>query len=69
MQDSVALMVAGEPSDEITMWPSAARPGCAEKLSQYPRKKRIPGAKVKIHIHPSFFDPMSKQELAESGME
>ena len=41
----------------------------AEKPSQYPGKKCVPGAKVKIHIHPSFFDPMSEQELAESGTE
>jgi prevent-host-death family protein len=35
-----------------------------------PRKKRVPGSlKGKIHIHPSFFDPMSKEELAEWGIE
>jgi len=33
-------------------------------------KKRIPGRlKGKIHIHPSFFDPMTKEELAEWGIE
>lgn len=34
------------------------------------RKKRVPGKwKGKIRIHPSFFDPMSKEELAEWGIE
>jgi len=34
------------------------------------KKKRVPGSlKGKIHIHPSFFDPMSKEELALWGME
>ncbi|MGH9740895.1 MAG: type II toxin-antitoxin system Phd/YefM family antitoxin [Candidatus Acidiferrum sp.] len=34
------------------------------------RKKRVPGSfKGKIHIHPSFFDPMTKEELAEWGIE
>jgi prevent-host-death family protein len=33
-------------------------------------KKRVPGRlKGKIHIHPSFFDPMTKEELAEWGIE
>jgi PIN domain nuclease of toxin-antitoxin system len=34
MQDSVALMVAGEPSDEITMLPFATRPhrGCCRRV-------------------------------------
>jgi prevent-host-death family protein len=35
-----------------------------------PRKKRVPGRlKGKIRIHPSFFDPMTKEELAEWGVE
>jgi prevent-host-death family protein len=35
-----------------------------------PRKKRVPGRlKGKIRIHPSFFDPMTKEELAEWGIE
>ncbi len=35
-----------------------------------PRKKRVPGRlKGKIHLHPSFFDPMTKEELAEWGIE
>jgi antitoxin (DNA-binding transcriptional repressor) of toxin-antitoxin stability system len=35
-----------------------------------PGKKRIPGSlKGKIRIHASFFDPMSKEELAEWGIE
>jgi prevent-host-death family protein len=34
------------------------------------RKKRVPGSfKGKIHIHPSFFDPMTKEELAGWGIE
>jgi prevent-host-death family protein len=34
------------------------------------KKKRVPGSlKGKIHIHPSFFDPMSKEELALWGIE
>ena len=34
------------------------------------RKKRVPGAfKGKIRIYPSFFDPMTKEELAEWGIE
>ena len=34
------------------------------------RKKRVPGGfKGKIRIHPSFFDPMTKEELAEWGIE
>jgi antitoxin (DNA-binding transcriptional repressor) of toxin-antitoxin stability system len=33
-------------------------------------KKRVPGKwKGKIDIHPSFFDPMTKEELAEWGVE
>lgn len=33
-------------------------------------KKRVPGRlKGKIRIHPSFFDPMTKEELAEWGIE
>lgn len=33
-------------------------------------KKRVPGRlKGKIHIHPSFFDPMTKEELADWGIE
>lgn len=33
-------------------------------------KKRVPGRlKGKIKIHPSFFDPMTKEELAEWGIE
>ncbi len=33
-------------------------------------KKRVPGRlKGKIHIHPSFFEPMTKEELAEWGIE
>jgi prevent-host-death family protein len=33
-------------------------------------KKRVPGRlKGKIYIHPSFFDPMTKEELAEWGIE
>ncbi len=33
-------------------------------------KKRVLGKfKGKIHIHPSFFDPMTKEELAEWGIE
>jgi prevent-host-death family protein len=35
-----------------------------------PGKKRVPGRwKGKIRIHPSFFDPMTKEELAEWGIE
>jgi prevent-host-death family protein len=35
-----------------------------------PAKKRTPGRwKGKIHIHPSFFAPMSAEELAEWGIE
>ena len=35
-----------------------------------PHKKRVPGRwKGKIRIHPSFFEPMSKEELAEWGIE
>jgi prevent-host-death family protein len=35
-----------------------------------PGKKRVPGSlKGKIRIHASFFDPMSKEELAEWGIE
>jgi prevent-host-death family protein len=35
-----------------------------------PAKKRVPGSlKGKIRIHASFFDPMSKEELAEWGIE
>jgi prevent-host-death family protein len=35
-----------------------------------PRKRRVPGRlKGKIRIHPSFFDPMTKEELAEWGIE
>jgi prevent-host-death family protein len=35
-----------------------------------PRKKRVPGRlKGKIRIHPSFFAPMTKEELAEWGIE
>jgi prevent-host-death family protein len=35
-----------------------------------PRKKRVPGRwKGKLRIHPSFFDPMTKEELAEWGIE
>jgi prevent-host-death family protein len=34
------------------------------------RKKRVPGRlKGKIRIHPSFFDPMTREELAEWGIE
>ena len=34
------------------------------------RKRRIPGRwKGKIRIHPSFFDPMTQEELAEWGIE
>jgi len=34
------------------------------------KKKRVPGRwKGKIHIHPSFFDPMTKEELAEWGID
>jgi prevent-host-death family protein len=34
------------------------------------KKKRVPGRlKGKIHVHPSFFDPMTKEELAEWGIE
>lgn len=34
------------------------------------RKKRVPGRwKGKIRIRPSFFDPMSKDELAAWGIE
>lgn len=34
------------------------------------KKKRVPGRlKGKIRIHPSFFDPMTKEELAEWGIE
>ena len=34
------------------------------------KKKLVPGRwKGKIHIHPSFFDPMTKEELAEWGIE
>jgi prevent-host-death family protein len=33
-------------------------------------KKRVPGSlKGRIHIHPSFFDPMTKEELALWGIE
>lgn len=33
-------------------------------------KKRVPGLlKGKIKIHPSFFDPMTKEELSEWGIE
>ena len=33
-------------------------------------KKRVPGRwKGKIRLHPSFFDPMTKEELAEWGIE
>jgi prevent-host-death family protein len=35
-----------------------------------PRKKRVPGRlKGKIRIHSSFFHPMSKEELAQWGIE
>jgi prevent-host-death family protein len=35
-----------------------------------PLKKRVPGRlKGKIRIHPSFFDPMTAEELAEWGIE
>ncbi len=34
------------------------------------RKKRVPGRlKGKIRIHPSFFDPMTREELADWGIE
>lgn len=34
------------------------------------KKKRVPGRlKGKLLIHPSFFDPMTKEELAEWGIE
>jgi prevent-host-death family protein len=42
------------------------------KIIPFParKKKRVPGSlKGKIHIHPSFFDPMSKEELALWGIE
>jgi prevent-host-death family protein len=42
------------------------------KLVPFPSrpKKRVPGRlKGKIRIHPSFFDPMSKEELAEWGID
>lgn len=33
-------------------------------------KNRVPGSlKGRIHIHPSFFDPMTKEELALWGIE
>ena len=35
-----------------------------------PAKKRVSGKwKGKIRIHPTFFDPMTKEELAEWGIE
>ena len=35
-----------------------------------PGRKRIPGRwKGKIRIHPSFFDPMTQEELADWGIE
>ncbi len=35
-----------------------------------PPKKRVPGRlKGKIRIHPSFYDPMTAEELAEWGIE
>jgi prevent-host-death family protein len=34
-----------------------------------PPKKRVPGRlKGKIRIHPSFFDPMTAEDLAEWGL-
>jgi prevent-host-death family protein len=35
-----------------------------------PPKKRVPGRlRGKIRIHPSFYDPMTAEELAEWGIE